>query len=180
MKLFKFILALLVISISFQSCGDDTNDPPFTLSTPNLAGTYDITSMIAEEVETVTSSSGNSNLVLTTITGVADSFDDINVILNENGTYTATGGYRVIVTETPTGESPITDTQIIIINASGSYRLNTTNNTITFNPTTGEFIEGEFTIDTFTQKNIIISQEDIEVDGNTTLTFKATIRLLRK
>jgi hypothetical protein len=179
MKFLKFIL-VLCISISIYSCGDDSSDPPLVLSNVTIEGTYDITSIIVAQVETVASSSGNSNVILTTITGVADSFDDINFTLNVNGTYTAVGGYRVVTTEVPNGGSPILDNEIIIIDASGSYQLNTTNNTINFNPTSGEFIEGEFAINTFTQTAVIISQEDIEVDGNTTYTFKGSIGLLRK
>lgn len=179
MKFLKFIF-ILCISIALHSCREDANEPPLLLSNATIEGNYDITSMVVEQVETVASSSGNSNLILTTITGVADSFDDINFALTANGTYTAVGGYRVVVTEVPNGESPITDTEIMIINASGTYQLDTTKNTITFNPTSGEFIEGEFGFNTFTSSSVIISQEDIEVNGNTTYTLKGTIRLVRK
>lgn len=179
MKKLKFIL-LLFISATILSCGDDSTPVVFSLSNVNVAGSYDINSITYEEVETVTSSSGNSSIILTTIRGIADSFDDINFVLNSNGTYTASGKYRIVITETPNVGSPITDNEIIVFDADGSYQLDTVNNTITFNQQNGDFIEGVFNISTFNQNSVIMGQEDIDIDGNTTLTFKGNISLVRK
>lgn len=177
MKKLKLILALLVAT-TFSNCGDDTT-VSFTLSAENIAGAYDITSINAEEEETATSSSGSVvNVSTTTIVG--DSFDDINFIINTNGSYTAVGKYRVVITETPNGGSPVSENQIIVFDAAGSYQLDTMNNTITFSQQSGDFIEGTFNITSFNETSFLIGQEDVNVDGGITYTFKGEIKLVRK
>ncbi|MEO9571812.1 MAG: hypothetical protein ABJH82_11260 [Polaribacter sp.] len=179
MKILKFILTLL-ISVSITSCSSDESTPPFDLTSSNFAGSYDINSITYKEVETITSSSGNSSIVLTTINGVADSFDDISFVINANGTFTASGKYRNVITEKPNTGSTITDNEIIVFNASGTYQLNTIDNTITFNQQSGDFIDGVFSIKSFKETGVTIEQEIIETDGNSTLTFNGSIGLIRK
>ncbi|TXD52413.1 MULTISPECIES: hypothetical protein [unclassified Polaribacter] len=178
MKNLKFILTL-IICVSISSCGDDTSAPPFTLSSANIAGNYTINSINEEEEETATSNSGTVVNVSTT-TFVGDSFDDINFILNANGTYTASGKYRIVITETPNGGTPVNDFEIAVFDATGSYQINNIDNTITFNPSTGDFIEGLFTVITFTETSIKMTQEETDVDGGITTTLKANISLVRK
>lgn len=178
MKSLKFTLFLFISTI-ILSCGDDNSQPPFILSNANIAGTYDISSIEGEEKETATSNSGTVVNISTT-TFLADSFDDINFVINANGTYTASGKYRVVVTETPNGGTPVKDNEIIVFDTNGSYQINTTDNTITFNPNDGDFIEGLFKVITFAENSVNLTQEDEDIDGGITTTFKGNIGLVRK
>lgn len=178
MKNLKFIL-MLGIGITIMSCGDAISEAPFTFSTENIAGSYDIASINAEEEETATSGSGAVVNVSTT-TFIGDSFDDINFVMNANGTYTASGKYRVVITETPNGGTPVKDFEIIVFQSNGSYQINNIENTITFSPNNGSFIEGLFTVVTFTKTTINMVQEKTTINGGITTTLEKTIRLKRK
>ena len=177
MKKIQFIL-FLCLSATLLSCGDD-DVPAFTLTSANIAGNYDISSIQTEEKETATSSSG-SMVDLSETKGVAKTFDDVAFVLNSNGTYTASGKFVFETTETPSGGTPEVDNEIIVFDASGTYAISATGNTITFNPTTGDFIEGAFKVVTFTQNVVNISQDDIDVDGSITFTSNLTMGLSRQ
>jgi hypothetical protein len=113
------------------------------------------------------------------ISTVGDTFQ-LNLVMNANNSYTASGQYRVVSTITNNGEEPTEESEIVVIDASGgSYQLNS-NNTITFNPQDDEFFEGVFIIETFNETSIILSQKDIEVDGNTTFTVEAAAGFIRE
>jgi hypothetical protein len=178
MKNIKFIL-ILFLFVSITGCSDNASAPPFSLSATNMAGNYDIGAINAEEEETATSNSGTVVNVSTT-TFVGDSFDDINFALNTNGTYTASGKYRIVITETPNGGAPVNDFEIVVFDATGSYQINNIDNTITFNPSTGDFLEGLFTVVTFTETSITMTQEETDIDGGITTTLEASISLVRK
>jgi hypothetical protein len=177
MKLLKFIIALIV-TVSFTSCGDGQDTPEFSLSSANLVGNYKMNSLTAEISEDAMSSNG-ATVNLTKISTVGDTFQ-LNLVMNANNSYTASGQYRVVSTITNNGEEPTEESEIVVIDASGgSYQLNS-NNTITFNPQDDEFFEGVFIIETFNETSIILSQKDIEVDGNTTFTVEAAAGFIRE
>lgn len=178
MKNLKFIL-ILFLFVSITSCSDDASAPPFSLTAANMAGNYDIGAINAEEEETATSNSGAVVNVSTT-TFVGDSFDDINFVLHSNGTYTASGKFRTVIIETPNGGAPVNDFEIVIFDATGSYQINNLDNTITFNPSTGNFLDGLFTVVTFTETAIKMTQEETDIDGGITTTLKTNISLKRK
>jgi hypothetical protein len=175
MKLLKFILFLCVV-ISITSCSDDETAPNFTLSSANLVGNYEMNSLEAQGSEDATSSSG-ATVNLTNTSTVGDTFQ-LDFALNANGTYTASGQYRTVSTITPNGGTPSEESTIIVINATGSYQLNS-DNTVTFNPQTGDFFEGIFTIKTFNETSVILGQDQEEVQGNTTFTAKVTVGFIR-
>ncbi|WP_397445037.1 hypothetical protein [Polaribacter sp. R77954] len=179
MKNLKYIL-VLVLSVSFFSCGDDNSgNTVFTLSYANIAGTYEILSLEGEQNETATTNSGAVVNVFTS-TIVADSFDDVNFTLNSDGTYTATGAYRIVINETPNGGTTTTDSEIEVFEASGTYTINNTTNTITFSPSNDEFVEGLFEVITFSETTFTITQEDSDVNGGITTTSTVRMALVRK
>lgn len=163
----------------FISCGDDDDAPAFTLTNANIAGTYKFSSIETEEKETATGSSGTM-VDISTSKGIAKTFDDVAFVFNANGSYTASGKFVFEKTITPNGGSPTKDDEIIVFNASGTYVINTLNSTITFNQTTGDFIDEQFKVVTFSQKNITITQSDVDVDGPITTTNKLSIGLVRQ
>jgi len=175
MKLLKFIFFLCVVT-SITSCGDDETAPNFPLSSANLVGNYEMNNFEAQGSEDATSSSGDT-VNLTNTSTVGDTFQ-LDFILNANGSYTASGQYRIVSTITPNGGTPSEESEIIVINATGSYQLNS-DNTITFNPQTGDFFEGIFTIKTFNDTSVILGQDQEEVQGNTTFTAKVTVGFIR-
>jgi hypothetical protein len=75
----------------------------------------------------------------------------------------------------------VTNTEIIDFSDSGSFQLNTTNNTITFNSSTGgDFIEGTLDIETFNETTIAFSQEIEEIIDEITTEIKASISFTRQ
>lgn len=178
MKNLTYILVLF-ISIALISCGDDNNTPAYLLSNANIAGTYEISSLEGEQNESATTTSGAVVNVFTSVI-VADSFDDVSFTLNSNGTYSATGAYRLVITETPNGGTTTTDNEIIVFDTTGTYSINNTTNTITFNPSNDEFVEGLFKVITFSETTFTITQEEIDVDGGITITSTARMALVRK
>jgi hypothetical protein len=175
MKILKFIFFLCVVT-SITSCDDDETAPNFPLSSANLVGNYEMNNLEAQGSEDATSSSG-ATVNLTNTSTVGDTFQ-LDFALNANGTYTASGQYRTVSTITPNGGTPSEESAIIVINATGSYQLNS-DNTITFNPQTGDFFEGIFTIKTFNETSVILGQDQEEVQGNTTFTAKVTVGFIR-
>lgn len=175
MKLLKFIFFLCVVT-SITSCSDDEIAPNFPLSSENLVGNYEMNSRETQESEDATSSSG-ATVNLTNTSTVGDTFQ-LDFVLNANGTYTASGQYRIVSTITPNGGTSSEESEIIVINATGSYLLNS-DNTITFNPQTGAFFEGIFTIKTFNETSVILGQDQEEVQGNTTFTARITVGFIR-
>ena len=175
MKFLKFIFFLCVITL-ITSCSDDETAPKFPLSSANLVGNYEMNNLETQGSEDATSSSGDT-VNLTKTSTVGDTFQ-LDFVLNANGTYTASGQYRTVSRITPNGGATSEESEIIVINATGSYQLNS-DNTITFNPQTGDFFEGIFTIKTFNETSVILSQDQEEVHGNTSFTAQATVGFIR-
>lgn len=181
MKILKFIL-VVYISLAFTSCSDDSAEAPFSLSKDNLAGTYNINSLsIYTTVTSVTEVSGISvPFTVATSTSIGDTFQVV-FVLSENGSYSASGAYRIVSTITPAVGSPVTNTEIINFSDSGTYQLNTTNNTITFNASTGgDFIEGTLDVVTFNETTVSFTQELEEEIDATTAAIKASISFTRQ
>lgn len=179
MKNLKFILLVCISSI-LLNCGDSNSGiPAFTLSNANIAGTYIISSIEGEENDTATTNSGAVVTVFTS-TITADSFDDMSFTLNSNGTYEASGEYRIVIKETPNGGATTTDTEIIVFDTTGTYSINNATNTITFNPSNDEFIDGLFEVITFNENTVTMTQEDIDVDGGITTTSKVRMTIVRQ
>jgi hypothetical protein len=181
MKLLKYILVLF-ITASITSCSDSEEAPPFLLSNANLAGTYNINSLsIDTKVTSETDVSGISvPFTIATSTSIGDTFQ-VAFVLNANSSYTASGQYRIVSIITPAVGSTVTNTEIIDFSDSGSFQLNTTNNTITFNSSTGgDFIEGTLDIETFNETTIAFSQEIEEIIDEITTEIKANISFTRQ
>lgn len=180
MKIFKFILVLF-ITVSMTSCSDDAGEPTISLSNANIAGTYEINSFTKEENEVATGSNGASVNLSTTST-IGNIFK-LTFVINSNGTYTAIGQYTIDFTITPNGGSQETDFDIIDIEASGSFEINTTNNKITFTPTTStkdNFINGVFDVSTFNETTLSITQEIEEINSQLTSTINSSFRFIRQ
>ena len=171
------IISFLFVLLAFINCGDDNATPPFLLSKTNLEGSYNIGSLTGQEKEDAKSSSGAIvNLSTTNIVG--DIFQ-LNLNLNSIGNYTATGSYSVVSTTTDANGDSSEEKQIFNADASGNFQLNTTANTITFNQTSGDFIEGVYTITTFNETTVTLTQEDVEEDGSLIYTRNITITFVR-
>ena len=175
MKVLKFIFFLCVVT-SITSCSDDETAPKFPLSSANLVGNYEMNNLETQVSEDATSSSG-ATVNLTNTSTIGDTFQ-LDFVLNTDGTYTAFGKYRTVSTIIPNGGTPSEESDIIIIDATGSYQLNS-DNTISFNPQTGDFFDGIFTIKTFNETSVILSQDQEEVQGNTSFTAKVTVGFIR-
>ncbi|PQJ79934.1 hypothetical protein [Polaribacter porphyrae] len=174
---FSKILLIAIFTISLIGCGSDNSEPPFLLSNANLAGTYNIGSLTAQEKEDAKAQSG-SVVNLSTTNVVGDIFQ-LDFVLNANGNYTAKGSYSITSTINDANGGSTEEKEIINVDASGSYQLNTTSNTISFNPTTGDFIEGSFTITTFNETSITLTQDEIDDDGSFIYTTKVTVMFTR-
>ncbi|APZ45912.1 hypothetical protein BW723_06205 [Polaribacter reichenbachii] len=166
MKNLKFIL-LLFLSVSVLSCSDDEDAPQFLLSNANIAGTYEIGSLTGEQKETATSSQG-AEVDLATSSIVGANFQ-VDLILTADGTFDAEGLYREIVTSTPNGGATTQTEELLSVDTEGTYQINTLNNTISFNPTTGDFLAGTFNIEAFTQTFVSIMQESETAEGSNTI-----------
>ena len=172
MKNLKLIL-ILFISISLTNCSSDDDTPPFLLSNANIAGTYEIGSLTGTETETATSSSGAIvNLSNATILGA--NFQ-INFALSASGTYTISGLYREVKRTTPNGGSASETEELLNIDSAGNYQINTSDNSITFSPTSGNFLSGKFDVNTFTTTILSISQETDENVGSNTISKSINI-----
>ena len=176
MKNLKFIF-ILFLSLTVLSCSDTDNEPPYLLSNTNIAGSYEVSSLTANENETATSSSG-AVVDLATSTIVGANFQ-ISFDITANGTYEVSGLYREIKTTTPNGGATTTNEVLLTIDSEGTYQLNTLNNTISFTSTSGGFLEGTFNIETFTEKIISITQESQTAEGSNTIYKKLNIGFTR-
>ncbi|MBU3011623.1 hypothetical protein KO506_09430 [Polaribacter vadi] len=166
MKNVKYIL-LLFLSATILSCSDTDNEPQYLLSNANIAGTYEVSSLTGNESETATSSSG-AVVDLATSTIVGANFQ-ISFDITASGTYEVSGLFREIKTTTPNGGATTTDEELLTIDSEGTYQINTLNNTINFIPTTGDFLEGTFNIETFTENIISITQDSETAEGSNTI-----------
>lgn len=176
MKSLKFIL-FLCLSATILGCSSSDSEPPFILSNANIAGTYNISSLSINAKATAVTS--GVPVTISNATSVGDVFQ-FNFILNVDGSYTASGQYVIVSTVTPVGSAPITDTSIINIDDSGTYQINTTNNTITFTSSTGDFIEGTLNVVTFNETTVSLTQEIEEIDDPITTEISASISFTRQ
>jgi stringent starvation protein B len=80
---------------------------------------------------------------------------------------------------TPTIGNPETETVILDIDTSGTFDLDTTNNTIQFNVSFGDFLSGTFNITTFNETVLVLYQETEETEDPITTEMETTISFAR-
>jgi len=179
MKLSKVII-ILIISVLVVNCDNDPKEPTIILSNTNIAGSYSITSLNTEmKVTSVTQVGGVSvPLDVATASNNGDTFQ-IDFQLEENGSFKAIGQFRMISKVTPTIGNPETETVILDIDTSGTFDLDTTNNTIQFNVSFGDFLSGTFNITTFNETVLVLYQETEETEDPITTEMETTIRFVR-
>ena len=179
MKLSKVII-ILIISVLVVNCDNDPKEPTIILSNTNIAGSYSITSLNTEmKVTSVTQVGGVSvPLDVATASNNGDTFQ-IDFQLEENGSFKAIGQFRMISKVTPTIGNPETETVILDIDTSGTFDLDTTNNTIQFNVSFGDFLSGTFNITTFNETVLVLYQETEETEEPITTEMETTISFAR-
>ena len=178
MKLFKFILVLFV-TVSFSSCSEDLREPTIILSKTNIAGSYSITSLnVDKKITLKTEVEGVIVPFDITSTSKGDTFQ-IHFKLEEDGSFEAAGQYRTTSTVTPAGGNSETDTSILVTNSSGTFDIDTTNNTINFSSSVGEFLTGTFDVVTFNETSLVLYQEAEETEDTMTTEMKTSISFER-
>ena len=178
MKLFKFILVLFV-TVSFSSCSEDLREPTIILSKTNIAGSYSITSLnVDKKITLKTEVEGIIVPFDITSTSKGDTFQ-IHFKLEEDGSFEAAGQYRTTSTVTPAGGNSETDTSILVTNSSGTFDIDTTNNTINFSSSVGEFLTGTFDVVTFNETSLVLYQEAKETEDTMTTEMKTSISFER-
>lgn len=175
MKSLKIIIVLF-ISTLITNCSNDSEEPTIILSNANIAGIYSITSF---NVDTkVTSKTEVSGVIVpidvATSTSIGDTFQ-IDFELTENETFTAAGQYRATSTVTPAVGKSVTDASIIVLDTSGSFEIDTTNNTIKFSSSAGDFINGTFNVVTFNETSLVLSQEAEQIVDPITTEIKKAV-----
>jgi len=179
MKSFKIIITLF-ISALFINCSNDVEEPTIILSKTNIAGSYAITNLNTDAK--ITSLTDVGGVLVTrdvaTSTSNGDTFQ-IDFKLEEEGTFKAEGLFRRIYIVTPVGGNPVSETSILDINASGNFTLDTTNNTISFSSSVGEFLSGTFDIVTFNETSLVLYQEAEETEDSKTTEMKTSISFER-
>lgn len=171
MKNLKLIL-ILAISILAISCGDDDEPTPAgpSLTPELLEGTYDLnffeaTIVIDEEV--------TGGTARTTVDIVADTFGDSNIIFNSNETFTLDFQYRTTTTTMFQDDEPTVETEIVSFTDSGSYTVDDATQTITIDGDMGDVV-------VFSNGQLRLEFEDVEVDGDTTITSNQELRFTRQ
>ncbi len=179
MRFFKFIIVLF-ISALITNCSSDSEEPTIILSNTNIAGSYGITNLNTDmKVTSVTQVGGVSvPLNVATASNNGDTFQ-IDFQLEKNGSFKAIGQFRMISKVTPAIGNPETETVILDIDTSGTFDLDTTNNTIQFNVSFGDFLSGTFNITTFNETVLILYQETEETEDSITTEIKTTIGFVR-
>ena len=177
---FSKVIIILIISVLVVNCDNDPKEPTIILSNTNIAGSYSITSLNTEmKVTSVTQVGGVSvPLDVATASNNGDTFQ-IDFQLEENGSFKAIGQFRMISKVTPTIGNPETETVILDIDTSGTFDLDTTNNTIQFNVSFGDFLSGTFNITTFNETVLVLYQETEETEDPITTEMETTISFVR-
>jgi len=177
---FSKVIIILIISVLVVNCDNDPKEPTIILSNTNIAGSYSITSLNTEmKVTSVTQVGGVSvPLDVATASSNGDTFQ-IDFQLEENGSFKAIGQFRMISKVTPAIGNPETETVILDVDASGTFDLDTTNNTIQFNVSFGDFLSGTFNITTFNETVLVLYQETEETEDPITTEMETTISFVR-
>ena len=179
---FSKVIIILIISVLVVNCDNDSEEPTIILSNANIAGIYSITNL---NVDTkVTSKTEVGGVIIpgdvATTKSIGDTFQ-IDFELTENETFTAAGQYRANKTVTSTAGNSVTvlDPLILVVDTSGSFEIDTTNNTIKFSSSVGDFINGTFNVVTFNETSLVLYQEAEQIIDPTTTEIKTTIRFGR-
>lgn len=181
MKFLKIIIVLF-ISTLITNCSNDSEEPTIILSNTNIAGVFSITNLNVNKK--VTSKTEVDGVIIpgdvATTTSIGDTFQ-IDFELTENETFTAAGQYRATTTVTSAAGNSVTalDPSILVVDSSGTFEIDTTNNTIKFGSSVGDFINGTFKVITFNETSLILSQEVEEIINPITTEIKTTIHFKR-
>ena len=157
-----FCFAILVFS-----CTEKEEAIKLAFSKDVVLGTFNITSINEEIEDTVLTSGVEVNVSKTK--SRADTFE-VDFTLNRDNTYTASGKYRKIITVTPTGKSSETLATIIVFSDSGKFSLNENENTITFDASSEEFLNGTYLVTSFDGSSFSLQKEKVTVIDQITST----------
>ena len=180
MKSLKIIIVLFISGL-ITNCSNDSEEPTIILSNANIAGIYSITNL---NVDTkVTSKTEVGGVIIpgdvATTKSIGDTFQ-IDFELTENETFTAAGQYRANKTVASAGNSvTVLDPLILVVDTSGSFEIDTTNNTIKFSSSVGDFINGTFNVVTFNETSLVLYQEAEQIIDPITTEIKTTIHFKR-
>lgn len=177
MKLIKYIL-ILFIATTFTNCGSNDSEPTLTLSTANIAGTYNISNLNTEAVLTTEVTPGVP-VTISTIKIKGDTFQ-IDFVLNASGSYSASGQYRIETTVIPVSGSQTVTASIVNFSDSGTFNVNTTNSTITFTSSKGDFLSGTFKVVTFNESTFTLTQESEEFNDPIKTVLNSNFSFIRK
>ncbi len=177
MKLTKLLLSLC-FAIAMSSCSNnDEKIIALDLTTTNVAGTYIVSELNADIVNTAVTQ--GATVTISTATKIGDTFQ-VDLVLNNNGTFTANGQYRV-VTKVTDASGGVTETpKIVNVNNSGTYSVNTTNRTINFSAINDDLLNGRLNVNFFNETTLTLTQELEEVVGGITTKTKSNIIFKRK
>ncbi|WP_298779223.1 hypothetical protein [uncultured Polaribacter sp.] len=161
MKFLK-ITFFLFLSLTLISCSDSDETPIYTLSTSNIAGTYNMNSFNVD-VDLSTEVTTGVSATFSTIKIIGDIFQ-IDFVLNSSGSYTVSGQYSVTTTTSVVGGTSTEDSSIVSFTDSGTFSVNATENTITFNSSQDDFLGNEyldktFNVTVFNETSFTITQE---------------------
>ncbi len=166
MKNLKIAFLLLIVA-TFSNCNDD--DPitvALDFNIENLSGNYGINSFNANLTNSAITQ--GTSVIISTATKTGGIFQ-IDLTLNSNGTYTAIGDYSVETIVTPVSGSQTIDQEIINVNNEGTFTISATGSrTITFNATSGTFLNGEYSVNLFDDDTLTIIQDKSENTGGIT------------
>lgn len=157
-----FCFAILVFS-----CTEKEEAIKLSFSKDVVLGTFNIASINEEIEDTVLTSGVEVNVSKTK--SRADTFE-VDFTLNTDNTYTASGKYRKIITVTPTGLSSETSATIIVFSDSGTFSLNENENTITFDASSEEFLNGTYLVTSFDGSSFSLQKEEVTVIDQITST----------
>ncbi|SRX52431.1 hypothetical protein [Aequorivita sp. CIP111184] len=175
MKLTKLIF-LFVLSIAAISCSkdDDNPTPPYTLSSSNFVGTYNLNFFEEKVIETVTFANGTTST--STSVNLGSIFTQTKYVFSADGSFTSSGNYVTTLTTVQADGTTVQNDPISLsLNNSGNYSLNVASGIVILNYTGGSNNGSTdiFAISNYTESSMSLLSEIEVTSGNSrTVTTK--------